>query len=40
VDRHHIRSSPDGARLVHKWINRCTSGTRSPLVYVMNFFTL
>ena len=21
VDRHHIRSSPDGARLVHEWIH-------------------
>jgi hypothetical protein len=29
VDRHHIGSSPDGARPVHEWI-----------VYIMNFFTL
>ena len=27
VDRHHIGSSPDGARPVHEWIHRCTSGT-------------
>ena len=29
VDRHHVGSSPDGARPVHEWI-----------VYIMNFFTL
>ena len=30
VDRHHIGSPPDGARPVHEWIHRCTSGTHSP----------
>ncbi len=30
VDRHHIGSSPDGARPEHEWIHRCTFGTHSP----------
>jgi hypothetical protein len=40
VDRHHIGSSPDGARPVHEWIHRCTSGTRSPRLRHEFFHTL
>ena len=40
MDRHHIRSSPDGARPVHEWIHRCTSGTRPARLRHEFFHTL
>ena len=40
VDRNHIGSSPDGARPVHEWIHRSTSGTRSPRLRHEFFHTL
>ena len=40
VDRHHIGSYPNGARLVHKWIHQCTPGTRPACLHHVYFHAL